>query len=61
MLDRHQSAVAEFMIMRGDPHTGEQIATATQITFRFVDVEFIAVLGDSCIDEDAACGFGGNP
>jgi hypothetical protein len=41
----HQSAVAEFKIMRGDPVTGTQLAEGTKITFCFVDVEFIGVTG----------------
>jgi hypothetical protein len=41
----HQSAVAEFKIMRGDPVSGTQVAQGTKITFCFVDVEFIGLTG----------------
>jgi hypothetical protein len=41
----HQSAVAEFKIMRGDPVTGTQVAQGTKITFCFVDVEFFGTTG----------------
>lgn len=41
----HQSAVAEFKIMRGDPMTGTQVAQGTKITFCFVDVEFVGTTG----------------
>ena len=41
----HQSAVAEFKIMRGDPVTGTQMAAGVKITFCFVDVEFIGITG----------------
>ena len=41
----HQSAVAEFKIMRDDPVTGTELAEGTKITFCFVDVEFIGVTG----------------
>jgi hypothetical protein len=41
----HQSAVAEFKIMKGDPKTGTQVAAGTKITFCFVDVEFVGTTG----------------
>jgi hypothetical protein len=41
----HQSAVAEFKLMRGDPVGGTQLATGVKITFCFVDVEFTGITG----------------
>jgi hypothetical protein len=41
----HQSAVAEFKLMAGDPVTGTQLATGVKITFCFVDVEFTGITG----------------
>lgn len=41
----HQSAVAEFKIVKGDPVTGTPVAQGTKITFCFVDVEFIGLTG----------------
>ena len=42
----HQSAVASFKIMSGDPVTGTEIATGVKITFCFVDVKFTGVTGN---------------
>jgi hypothetical protein len=41
----HQSGVAEFKLMRGNPVTGTQLAAGTKITFCFVDVEFTGLVG----------------
>jgi hypothetical protein len=41
----HQSAVAEFKLMRGDPVGGTALATGVKITFCFVDVEFTGITG----------------
>jgi hypothetical protein len=41
----HQSAVAEFKIVRGDPFTGTPVATGVKITFCFVDVVFTGITG----------------
>src|SRR5215218_2095905 len=41
----HQSGVAEFKLMRGNPVTGTQMAVGVKITFCFVDVEFTGVTG----------------
>ena len=41
----HQSGVAEFKIMLGDPVFGTEIARGVKITFCFVDVVFTGVTG----------------
>jgi Lysyl oxidase len=41
----HQSGVAEFKLMRGNPVTGTQMAVGVKITFCFVDVEFTGLTG----------------
>jgi len=41
----HQSGVAEFKLMRGDPVTGTPMALGVKITFCFVDVEFTGITG----------------
>ncbi len=41
----HQSGVAAFRIMKGDPLTGTQIASGVKITFCFVDVKTFSVTG----------------
>jgi hypothetical protein len=41
----HQSGVAAFAIKKGDPYTGQEVATGVKITFCFVDVVFTGVTG----------------
>lgn len=41
----HQSAVAAFKIMQGDPRTGTEVASGVKITFCFVDVKFSGYVG----------------
>jgi hypothetical protein len=41
----HQSGVAEFKLMRGDPVTGTPMAIGVKITFCFVDVDFTGITG----------------
>jgi hypothetical protein len=41
----HQSGVAEFKLMSGDPVTGTPMALGVKITFCFVDVDFTGITG----------------
>jgi hypothetical protein len=41
----HQSAVASFKIVKGDPYAGTPVATGVKITFCFVDVVFTGITG----------------